>query len=110
MSEAHNDTGYSHPIDNETNRKIRRILEGSEPRNAIHPDTDWQISEETKVLGKTNITEIRANNSQSRVNEAGLSDARAILDAKRKQSLGEALTPTELRALEKLHREQIKDS
>lgn len=109
MSETFHDTGYSQPIDDETNRKIRNILDGAEPRDAKHPDTDWQISDETKKLGKGNIAEIRTANSQASVNEAGLSDARLILTAKRKQQNNEALSPTEIRVLEKLHKEQTQE-
>lgn len=107
MSEAFHNTGYSQPIDDETNRKIRNILEGNKPRDAKHPDTDWQVSDEARELGKTTIAEIRTAGSQRSVNEAGVSDSRLILTAKRKQQNNEALTPLEIRALEKLHKDQI---
>jgi hypothetical protein len=88
MSESRRDLGYEIPSDPETNRDIRRILDPKSKPDPRHPDMDWQISDQDKEIGR-----------------AGIADNRAILQAKRKQSLGEALTPDEVALLAKLYRE-----
>jgi hypothetical protein len=89
MSESRREQGYSIPSDPETNRKIREALHPETKPDARHPDSEWQISEQDRETGR-----------------AGIADSRAILEAKRKQSLGEALSPDEERILAQLHRQE----
>ena len=86
MSESRRDLGYDIPSDPETNRSIRQILHPETKPDPRHPDEDWQVSEQAKEAGRV-----------------GIADTRTILEAKRKQSLGEALTPDEVALLAKLY-------
>ncbi len=85
MSEIRKDLGYHEELPTEeSQREMRRILAGQAPKD---PEPDWKLDEETKAIGRQ-----------------GIADTRAVLEAKRKQSLGEALTPAEEQILANLHR------
>jgi len=84
MNEIRHDLGYHNELPSkDSQRAMRRILAGQPPNS---PEGDWKLDEETKETGRR-----------------GVADTRAILEAKRKQSLGEALTPEEERILARLH-------
>ncbi|MFO0862980.1 MAG: hypothetical protein U0516_04675 [Candidatus Saccharibacteria bacterium] len=90
MSEIRHDLGYHNELPSEdSQRAMRRILAG-EPLN--DPKPDWKLDEETKEIGRR-----------------GVADTRAILEAKRKQSTGEALTPEEERILANLYQQETEE-
>jgi hypothetical protein len=89
MSEIRRDLGYDIPPNRETNRKIRQYLHPETKPDPRHPDEDWQIDDDTKVAGIK-----------------GVADVRAVLEVKRKQREGEALTPEDERLLAELHRQE----
>ncbi len=87
MNEIRHDLGYRDELPSEeSQRAMRRILAGEPPND---PEQDWKLDEETKEIGRK-----------------GVADTRAILEAKRKQSLGEALTPQEEEILANLYRQE----
>lgn len=106
MSEIRKDLGYSSELPSEeSQREMRRILAGQPPKD---PESDWQLDEETKNVGKQGIAEARLaleKANQTRVNREGIHDSRAVLEAKRKQSTDEALTPQDERILANLHKQ-----
>lgn len=86
MSETYLDQTGSRESNDETNRQLKRIAAGIPPKD---PAPDWQLSNTTKELGK-----------------AGIADSRTILDIKRKQHGGEALSPQEVQILTDLHQQE----
>jgi hypothetical protein len=87
MNEVRKDLGYSDEMPSEeSKRAVRRILAGQPPND---PAPDWKLDEETKETGKS-----------------GLADTRTILNIKRKQSVGEPLTPQEERLIAKIHQQE----
>ncbi len=106
MSEIRRDLGYRDEMPSEeSQREMRRILAGQPPKD---PEPDWKLDEKTKTVGHNGIAEARrvlAEAQQARINKHGIEDSRAVLDAKRRQSTGEALTPEDERILAKLHRQ-----
>ncbi len=110
MSEIRKDLGYSTELPSkESQREMRRILAGQPPRD---PEPDWKLDDETKKVGKQGVADARLaleKANQLRVNREGLNDSRAVLEARRKQSLGEALTPEDELILTTLHRQQQLD-
>ena len=63
-----------------------RILANQSPKD---PEPDWKLSDETKQTGLEGITHTRA-----------------VLEAKRKQLAGEALSPSEVQVLTDLHNQE----
>lgn len=87
MNEIRKDLGYHDELPSEENqRAVRRILAGQPPKD---PEPDWKHDEATKEAGR-----------------AGIADTRTILEVKRKQSVGEPLTPQEERILAEIHRQE----
>ncbi len=87
MNEVRKDLGYQSELPSEESRQaMLRILANQPPKD---PEPDWKLSEATKKNGRESIAHTRA-----------------VLEAKRKQSTGEALTPNEVQILTDLHNQE----
>ena len=87
MNEVRKDLGYQSELPSEESRQaMLRILANQSPKD---PEPDWKLSDETKQTGLEGITHTRA-----------------VLEAKRKQLAGEALSPSEVQVLTDLHNQE----
>lgn len=87
MNEVRKDLGYQSELPSEESRQaMLRILSNQPPKE---PEPDWKLSEDTKQTGLE-----------------GIAHTRAVLEAKRKQLAGDALSPSEVRVLKDLHNQE----
>jgi hypothetical protein len=122
MNEIREDLGYHDEMPSAENQAwMKAYLAGTQPkpdepkppRDARHPDEDWQISDEARAVGSEGLATARHALGERKQHEKAphrsMPDARLVDEARHLQSIGAVLTPQQQRALAKYYREQERE-